>query len=1046
VETIRLLGPIELWSHGRRHDLGSLKERCLLAILSAECGRHVSIEALVDRLWDEDPPAQARENATSYLSRLRRTLKRAVGDKTRIVSRQGTYALETDPDEIDLHCFRRLRRQAAAIGQSADDEQASALLRAAEDLWRGEPLAGLPGDWMQRIRQSLEEEHREAQVELIECELRLGRHLSVIGDLRRLAAMHPFDERITATLMTALYRSDRQADALNVYQQTRLLLRTELGFEPGTHLRELHEQILREDNEIAITPRYRRVDLERQPNSLPPDITDFTGREQELNELTEDRNANGGWSVDIVEGMPGVGKTALAVRAAHRLSNRHPDAQLYLHLRGNDPAHTPKTATASLGELLRALDISPRWIPSSIEGRKELWQQEMGDRRAVLILDDATTADQIHPLLPKAPGCRILITTRRRLRGLQEAHRIHLNPLSQDDAVALFVRIAGQDHDRDRRTVGEIVRRCGCLPLAVRLAAGRFLDSRVPVSADLIENLMTADPVAAESGGESHVVRQAFEASYRDLTSEQQRVFRRLGLCPANVITEQAAAALSDEPITVIRARLKELVEHSLILEAEDGYVRLHDLIRAYALDRANSDDSRQVRRKALARLLYYYLQTASRADHILHPHRRTIHDISDRSVQPALPLNSQQEAQDWLEREWHNALIVAKYAIRHEWKKEGSLLIHALAQFLETCGRWEEAAEANQVALQACRDIRDLPGIGQASLELCIMQFNMGEYEAALHNAEDALTSHRTLGDAPAEAETLDIIGLLQWSTAHFRGALAHHQEARTLSRKIENRRIEADALGHIGLAYWHLGRYDASIAHLREALQLYRDIGDRHGEAITLNNIGDVQQHRGYHRDAAELYRKSLSIFQKIPGRQNNAILLQNMGNIHRYKGRYPEALRHYRQALTTFKAIGDRRNIAAAFNNIGSTYCLMEQYSEALVHHERAQSIAEAIADLYEQTLALRGIADTKLETGSYSAALTYYHRALANAREIGDAYQEGKIHDGIASVVLQLSGPDVARIHWRQALDLFQILDVPEAKAVAIRLQTIGGMAS
>ncbi len=839
-----------------------------------ECGRPVSVDALVARLWDEKPPEQARETLTSYLSRLRRTLKQAVGDAAQLVSRQGTYALMSDPDNIDLHCFRRLRRQAAAIGESGDDEQASTLLRAAGDLWRGEPLAGLPGDWVQRMRQSLEEEHREAQVELIERELRLGRHLKVIGELRRLAAMHPLDERITATLMTALYRSDRQADALSVYQQTRRTFLTELGFEPGPRLREVHQQILRGDSDIAVTPRYRRADPERQPNALPPDITNFTGREEELNKLTEISADTSVMRVDVIEGMPGVGKTALAVHAAHRLSNRHPDAQLHVHLRGHDPEHTPKTATVALGELLRKLDISPTWIPPSIDGRQELWRREMAGRRAIVVLDDAAAADQVRPLLPQAPGCRVLITTRRKMNGLQEARRIRLDPLPHNEAVALFTRIAGEQYSRNRTAVGEIVRRCGCLPLAVRLAASRFHGGDAAKAADLIEDLITSDPQLAESEGGNPVMRTAFELSYRELTAEQQRVFRRLGLCPTSEITEQAAAALNDEPIGRLRRHLKALIDHSLIMEAEHSQIRLHDLIRVYARDRSNSDDSRQQRRKTLARLLYYYLNTTDRADHILHPHRRRIGGIFNRSPEATASIDTPQEAQAWLETEWHNALIVAKYAIGHEWKKEGSLLIHAMAQFLETYGYWEEAAAAHEIALQACRDIRDLRGTGQASLELGIMQFSMGAYDIALQHADDALAAHRALDDAHAEAETQDIIGLILWSTAHFREALAHHEEALTLSLSIGDGKVKADALGHIGLSYWHLGRYDESISRLREALQVYRDIGDRHGEAITLNNIGDLQQHRGYHRDAAELYQQSFSIFQEIPGRQNNAL----------------------------------------------------------------------------------------------------------------------------------------------------------------------------
>jgi DNA-binding SARP family transcriptional activator/tetratricopeptide (TPR) repeat protein len=1047
METIRLLGPVELWAHGERHDLGSLKEQSVLAVLSLECGRPVSADVLLGQLWDEHPPPRARDTLHSYLSRLRRRLRQTLGDAPQIVSGPGTYALMVDRDAVDLHRFRRLRRQALAIAESGDEEHACTLLHEAEGLWQGEPLAGLPGDWMQRIRESLQEEHRTARVERIEIELRLGRHAGVIGELRRLAAQHPLDEGIAVFLMIALFRCDRQADALCVYQQTRCVLSEELGSEPGARLQDTHQRILRRDPDLAVTPRYRRADHAAQPNTLPSDIADFTGRELELGILTEERDPDKpAMSVHIIEGMPGIGKTALAVRAAHRLLASYPDAQLHLRLREPGPENAAKTASACLTELLRMLGIAPTRIPSTLDERVALWRRETANRRAIIVLDDATGLEQIRPLLPPATACRILVTTRRKLRGLDGAQHVRLDVLPTDEASELFTRLTGNRSNRPGDAVGEIVRRCGCLPLAIRLAAGRFKDSGAAEAADLIEDLIIASAQTTQSSPGDPEIRAAFDLSYRELNTDQQRLFRYLGLAPCHQITEHAAAALSDQPMTILRPSVEVLLNHHLLLDAGQGHVYFHDLIRAYARDLANTEDSSLDRRRSLNRLLDYYLTTADRADRILHPHRRRLDTLSTRTpnVQPVL--STTQQAQRWMEAEWHNALLIAEYAIHHERKKQGALLVHTMAQFLETHGYWEDAAAAHESALQACRGLNDPQGIAQASLELGFIRFRTGHNDAALHHTNEALTIHRSLANLRAEAETLDRIGVIHWSIARCREALAHHQEALALYKSIGDRRGEADALGHSAISHWHLGRYDESISCLRQALQVYRHISDRRGEAMTLNNIGDVEQHRGYHRDAVDLYQRSLEIFEKIAGRQNNAILQNNIGNVYQYKGDYREALRCYRRAIATYQATGDRRNIADALNNIGCTYRLMERYSEALIHHEKALALAEEIADLYERTRALCGIGDIQQETGSYSAALDHYRQALSNAREISDTYQEAKIHDGIASTVLQLHGPQAARIHWRQALDLYETLDVPEAQSVAIRLQTIGGIAS
>ncbi|GAA3932186.1 BTAD domain-containing putative transcriptional regulator [Actinomadura viridis] len=1032
MEEIRLLGPVELRAGGVALELGSLKERCVLAILAIECGRAVSAETLETRIWGQDRPPRARTTLTSYLSRLRGRFRQMPGGPSPLIHGAGGYTLNVDLDLIDLHRFRRLRRRARAIADSGDDDHALTLLAEAEGLWRGRPLAGLPGDWLRNLRESLEEESHAARVERIDLQLRLGRHGEVIGELHRLAAARPYDEGVLARLMTALYRHDRAAEALEVYRRADRLFAAELGSPLGPHLRTLHEGILRRDPGLDMPLRNPCDESAHGPHSLPEDIRDFTGRERELEALTEGAGSGGSpGRVTVITGMAGVGKSALALRAAHLLSDRYPDAQLYLPLCGHDTARPPLSAGAALAELLRMLGVPPTRVPGAMAERARLWRREMAGRRAVVVLDDATGLDQIAPIVGNAPSCRVLVTSRRRLAGLPAASYVHVGALSRNESRELVVRIAGEN--LDAAETDAVVRRCGGLPLALRLTAA--LSHRgvpAPVEPD--------DPLHLDDG----VARAAFDLSYRALAGEQRRLFRRLGLSPCTDLTVEAAAALGARPIEAVRAVCDALLDHHLLYERAPGRMRMHDLVRAYARARACAEDSSRDRRKALSGLLRYYLTWTDNADRVLHPHRR----------RRALPADSgkggtaltPEDADRWMKEEWSNGLALAEYAIGHELKHEGALLVHAFSPYLETHGLREQAAQAQEAAVRAARETRAPDALARALFELTLTRFRTGHYAAALEHANEALAIYRSSSDRQAVAETLDRIGIILWTTARYREALAHYQEAQVLCRKVDDRHGEAGALGHAGIALWHLGRYEEALRHLRFSLEVYRRLGDRRGEAMVLNNIGEVQRQRGFHRDAIRSYRESSAIFERIEGLENRAILKNNVGNVHQYKGDHPAALQCYREAIVVFREIGDRRNIADTLNSIGVTYLLSGRPNEALVHHEQAREFATDIGDPYQHLRALRGIADACQADCRYKIALGHYREALAIARDISDPYQEAKIHEGIASTVLQLHGKESARIHWRQALDIFEKLGVPEEKVVALQLHEIDEVAS
>jgi DNA-binding SARP family transcriptional activator/tetratricopeptide (TPR) repeat protein len=1035
----RVLGPIELWSEGQQCALGPARARCVLAILLLTPRTIVPAEVLIDRLWDTQPPPKARESLSAYIARLRVSLREALDDSVRLAGRAKGYVLDVDPESVDLHQFRRMRRQADALTASGDNDHGAALLREADGLWRGQALAGIRGDWVARMRESLEEERRAAILERVECELELGLHADLVGELRRLLAQYPLDETFIAHQMAALYRSGRPGDALSLYRETRSRLVDEQGTEPGPKLSELHQRILRRDPQLAVSLAGRRPGQVSPPDTLPPETVEFVGRSEELALLTGEHGDMP--QVSVIEGMPGVGKTALAIHAARLVSGQYPDGMFYLNFHTHDPGSPSLDPAEALHRLLRMLNVPATQIPDTIGERAALWRAQLSRRRAVVILDDAARHDQIRPLLPVAGRCLILITARRRLPELEGARAITLDLLSVDDAVTLFTRTAGPSRARDHDEVAAVVGLCGRLPLAIQLTAGRLAQGYPARLGDLVDELSQSPARLGSTGTASPEVMSAFDLSYRALEPDHQRFFRRLGISPCSHVSMQAAAALGGGTVAEAEKALAALLDHHLLARAPGGHFRFHDLIRGYAAVRAAREDPEPEQRQAVSRLLDFYLHTAGLADRVLHPSRRRM-PVSVTHPPAASPaLGTQEDAAAWLESEWRNILQAAQHAGRHEWKRQCADLTHVLAGFVDIRAYWAEAIAAHTLALQACRDLADPARIAQASLELSVVSQQTGRHEATISLAEDAAAIYRALADRRGEAEALDQVGMAHQRAARSREALAYFHEARILYGEAADQLGVASTLSHSGIACWQLGRYPDAMAHLRAALSLYRDVGDRRGEAKTLNNLGKMQLSCGYHRDAIENYQKSLVIFSEIGGAQSQAILYHNIGSVYHYKGSYEEGLAACRRALTIYREIGDLPDEADVLNDIGAIYQSAECYDEALVHHEKASLIAEEIGNVSAQVIAIRGIADARRGSGQYGEAFDHYHAALRLAREIGDPYEEAKILEGIAETNLSTQGPYAARIVFRQALDIFERLGVPEAESARLRIETM-----
>ncbi|HEY3952766.1 MAG TPA: tetratricopeptide repeat protein [Streptosporangiaceae bacterium] len=813
------------------------------------------------------------------------------------------------------------------------------------------------------------------------------------------------------------------------------------------------------------------------PDTLPPDAAVFVGRDAELRLLTADHD--GRPAIAVIQGMAGVGKTALAVRAARLVSARYPDGMLYLNLHSHDPGGGRLGPADALQRLLQMLSVPAAQIPETTGQRAALWRAQVARRRAVVILDDAAGHDQIRPLLPSGGGpgqktppsgrCLILITTRRRLADVGGTCSVSLDVLPTDEAVTLLRRIAGEALAGDAGQAAQAVRLCGRLPLAIQLTAGRLGRDGPADLASLVEELAQPPGWLGGTGAASPEVIAAFDLSYRALEAGHQRFFRRLGASPCVRVSLPTATALAGCTFAEAEKALATLLDYHLLARAPGGQYQFHDLIRGYATACAVRDDHEGERRQAVTRLLDYYLHMAEEADRMLHPARRRPRlqagqlpvDIpaaapGGRAPAPGRPargsavpapgsavpvLGTAEDTSAWLAAEWRSILEAARYAGRHEWKRQCADLTYLVAGFLEISACWEEAIAAHALALQASRDLGDPARIVRAALALSAARQQTGQHEAAIALAEEAAAICRSRADKRGEAEALDQLGLAHQRTARSREALAYFEEARIAYRTAEDPHGVAGTLSHSGIACWHLGRHTEAGEHLDAALAAYRQAGDRRGEAKVLNNLGKVRLGKGYHRDALDAYEKSLEIFREIGGAQNQAILHHNIGSVHHYKGSYPEALAACRRALAIYRETGDLPNEADVLNDIGAIYQSAACPDEALRQHQKALRIAEEVGDQSQQLIALQMIADIHRGEGRHGEALGHYASAMRLAREIGDQYEEGKILEGMAESALSTGRPGAARIAFRQALDIYQRLGAPEAASVRIRIETI-----
>ncbi|MGK3204505.1 BTAD domain-containing putative transcriptional regulator [Amycolatopsis sp. MEPSY49] len=570
-----LLGTLRVQRDGERVDLGGLRQQRLLVMLLLNVNKVVGADRLLEAMWDGEPPVTARRQLHNAVAALRRSF----GAAKHLVVKDGPgYRITADPQNVDAHRFTALVASASAAAAAGRTTFAVEHLEAALALWNGPALSGLQSSVFEIAAARLEENRLTATERLIGLRLDGGEASALVPQLGELVSRHPLREETRKLLMLALHRCGRTADALNAYEQGRRMLRDELGVDPGASIRELYERILRDD------PPKRRPEPAPGRSFLPYDTAHFTGRAEELRFLAGSRPAGTALSILAVDGMAGVGKTTLAVRLAHQLAHRYPEGHLYIDLHGHTAGQTPLEPGAALERLLLDFGLPPARIPRDARQRAARWRAEVAERRVLVVLDNALDARQVRPLLPGTGKAQVIITSRRRLTGLDGVTSRSLDVFPAPDAAALFTRIAGPERTAGRPdAVAEIVALCGNLPLAITIAACRFHNRPAWTLDDLALRLRDRGRRLAELGLEDRSVAARFEVSYERLTAEQRRLFRALGAFAGEEFDAADAALLLSRPVPEAERLLEELFDAHVLRQRTAGRYHFHALVREHA-------------------------------------------------------------------------------------------------------------------------------------------------------------------------------------------------------------------------------------------------------------------------------------------------------------------------------------------------------------------------------------------------------------------------------------------------------------------------------
>jgi DNA-binding SARP family transcriptional activator/tetratricopeptide (TPR) repeat protein len=965
---VGLLGPVELVSpQGGLAGLAQPMLRVLVAMLGVMAGRVVPDEALVDALWGEEWSRERGQNLHTHVSALRRRMAAALPSAGSAVVRSGGgYRLALAEDEVDAGLFRSLTARGRQAAMAADITAAADLFSRALRLWRGPALADVLGlcPRLAGDAAGLEELRAGVLEERVECDLMLGRHRDVAAEGPALMAVVPPRERLAGQLMVALWRCGRRGEALATFDAMRRMLAAELGLDPGPELTRIHAQVLADDPALALPavpvaagpgglppgnpatePGAGRVEagpggaspVAVVPRQLPAGVGFFAGRDGALKALDEllgrpeDPGEPGAVVVAALGGMAGVGKTALAVHWARKVSDRFPDGQLYVNLRGYDPESAPVDPNAVTGWFLAALGVPARAIPAEAQARAGLYRSVLADKRVLVVLDNARDAAQVRPLLAGGPACLAVVTSRSSLAGLaatEGARLVRLGVLDEDEAMRMLEARLGRERvASEPAAVADLIQLCAGLPLALAVLAARAAESPdLPLAALAVALASEPDRLdALNSSDEATSLRAVFSWSHRQLGEAAARMFALLGLHCGPDISGPAAASLAGLEAARARAALAELASANLVHEHQPGRYQLHELLRAYAAERAAEVCTEADIDAVAGRGLDHYLHTMAglpsfwaAAFAVARPRP---------GVTPER-LTDHARLLAWLRAEHQVLLQAVEWAVGSGFETEAWQIFFFLGLSSHWQGKWADWESAGRIALAAAEQAGDHRGQGWARGSMGYLHWMIGDYVAANAWYRRALADLQEAGDLAGQSVAhtgitgtlLDTIWYELELHDYQRGipapsaeqrqraeeGLGHARQALALHRQLGRRNHEVSTLAFAGCHHAILGNFDLAVDTGQQALQLSREIGYLEGQSFAWDSLSFVHRLRGEFQAAIYCCEQSLGVLPEV-GPQTvlqRAETLTVLGDIHEAVGDLQAARQAWQGALRIFE----------------------------------------------------------------------------------------------------------------------------------------------
>jgi len=906
-----LLGPLEVWHAGQPVNVGRRRaERCLLGLLLLEPGKMIAVDRLCDLLWDGHSPDNARGTLQSHISRLRSALdpERDGRYGVRLAVQGDGYIIHVDPSMVDAHRFRSL---VSNVDHIADPARRVTMLREALALWRGPVLADVASDRLRdRIGTGLTELRVQAWESCFEASLEAGLHREVITELVDLVEAHPFRERLVNSLMLALYRDGRQADALATYQQITRRTAERTGLDTSAGLARLHQAILLSDPSLDHRPPSGGGAAGRVPRRLPPDISHFVGREEELGGVIDlVSGGNPGFvRIAAIYGPGGMGKSALGTRAAHILADLFPDGQLYLDLQGSTPGMRALDPLDALGRWLRALGVENRRVPNNVQEAAAVFRELTVGKRMLFLLDNALGAAQVRPILPSEPECFVIVTSRTMLSTLDNAVHTKLDVLTDEESAALMGRFDGRTASpSEREHVTAIVRLCGRLPLAIRVAAARLAASPQWTLKTFAEHLRSEHSRLDVLQQEDLDVRASIMVSHRALQTPHAELLSFIGLLDCSDIPLPVAAALADQTLEGARALLTRLLHEQLIREPTAGRYGMHDLIRLYVREEAALDEPTD--HLAFLRALDHYTATAATAAAILFPGnpRLPTHDPQERVL---IKLSNEDDARAWIDSELANIVSLARQVAQSGGRAAIALVIKLATALLyplyDMLCRWADLYELQRLAVGMAVRSGDRAGEAYTREGLACGLLELGRLDEATVEARLALGLYRAAGDTAGEAGALLVLSAIHRCRDEFTAAAECLLQGAEVCRAGGYPRFEANMLDNLGSVFQQLDRFPEAISYHREGLRIRREQETRLGIAASLENLGWAYVRAGEPERAIGVFEEGYEIAGQIRHTYKQASILWGLATAHHRLGGHERAWQAWHEAVRIFREL--------------------------------------------------------------------------------------------------------------------------------------------